>query len=109
LYRRRHRRHFALCRFARDFVGGNNADLINGTTFSDGQALQELSFDGVNDRAEVGDVESLKLTSSLTIEGWVRVDTWPTTAAHGHILFRGDDRNGLDPYHLAVTPPGQLK
>src|SRR5947209_12269931 len=90
-----------------DRIGGNNATLYNGATYAAGKVAQAFSFDGVNDRAQVADADSLKLTASLTIEAWVRVDGLPTIDS-GEILFRGDDRGGLDPYYLCVQPNGNL-
>ncbi|MHB0960176.1 MAG: S8 family serine peptidase [Pirellulaceae bacterium] len=84
-----------------DEVSGNHATLVSGATYATGQLGQAFSFDGVDDRALVADAESLKLTNSMTIEGWVRVDSVSTTSS-GQILFRGDDRGGLDPYALSV-------
>lgn len=94
---------------AMDLAGDNDGTPLQGATYATGRVGQAFSFDGVNDRVEIGDQASLKLTSSLTIEGWVRVDALPTAPKHGHILFRGDDRNGLDPYYLAVSSEGQFK
>ena len=56
---------------------------------------------------QVADDDSLKLTQSMTIEAWVLVDSFPSSG-HGTILFRGDDRGGLDPYQLTVRPEGTL-
>jgi hypothetical protein len=71
---------------------------------------QAFSFDGSNDRAQAADSPSLAVTGSMTIEGWLRVDAFPAGAPadHGEILFRGDDRGGLDPYSLSVEPNGNL-
>nr|UXE45636.1 hypothetical protein Hi04_10k_c5016_00045 [uncultured bacterium] len=68
---------------------------------------QAFSFDGVDDRLQVTDNDDLKLTKSLSIEGWVRVNGFPSID-HGEILFRGDDRNGLDPYSLSTEPNGTV-
>ena len=57
----------------------------------------------------MADRPSLALTESMTIEGWVRVDSFPSQSGqHGTILFRGDDRGGLDPYFLHVNPDGTI-
>ena len=82
--------------------GLNNATLMSGTTYATGKVGQAFSLDGVNDRVQMADSESLKLTNSLTIEGWVKADSIP--AQQGEILFRGDDRGGLDPYSLSCSP-----
>ncbi len=61
----------------------------------------------MNDRALVTDADSLKFTTSMTIEGWVLVHGYSTTT-HGFIIFRGDDRGGLDPYTLGIETNGEL-
>jgi len=90
-----------------DSVSANNGTLFNGAGYLAGQVGQAFSFDGVNDRINVADSPSLKLTQSLSIEAWIRVDGFPTSG--GVVLFRGDDRGGLDPYQLATTPDGTIK
>jgi subtilisin family serine protease/subtilisin-like proprotein convertase family protein len=93
---------------AADTAGTNNGTLVSGATYAAGQVGQAFSFDGVDDRVIVADSENLKLTRSLTIEGWVRVDAISSTR-NGQILFRGDDRGGLDPYALSVNTNGSLR
>ncbi len=90
-----------------DSVGSNDATFYNGTTYTAGQVGQAFRFDGNNDRAIIADDPSLALTGSLSIEAWANADSYATK--HGIILFRGDDRDGLDPYQLTVTSSGQLR
>ena len=92
---------------AADAVGTNDATLINGATYASGQINQAFCFDGIDDRVQVADSPSLKLTESLTIEAWVRADSVPIPG--GVILFRGDDRGGLDPYVLDVLENGTVR
>jgi len=92
---------------AADLIGGNDATLINGTTFAGGEVRQAFSFDGVDDRAQLPDASNLALTESLTIEAWIRLDA--ITGGKQLIFFRGDDRNGLDPYRLEVWTDGALR
>ena len=65
-----------------------------GTTFTPGMVRQAFDFDGVDDRVQLPDSESLQLTESLSIEGWVMIRDYP--ADRSMILFRGDDRGGMD-------------
>ncbi len=94
---------------AADLKGLNNANLFNGTTYTAGKVGQAFKFDGVNDRVEVADSPSLALTGSLSIEGWIKVNALPS-ASQGlaTVLFRGDDRGGLDPYQLTLDSTGAL-
>jgi hypothetical protein len=54
---------------ASDLMTRNNATLTNGVACDTGEVQQAFSFDGVDNRAVVGDPDSLKLTASLSIEG----------------------------------------
>jgi hypothetical protein len=91
-----------------DAEGRNDGVLVSGASYATGQIGQAFSFDGVDDRVLIADDPSLQLTESMTIEGWVRVDSFPASG-HGLILFRGDDRGGLDPYQLTTTPDGKIR
>ncbi len=90
-----------------DLMGMNNASLFNGATYAAGEVGQAFSFDGVDDRAQVADSESLQLTESMSIEGWVLVRSYPSPG--GVVLFRGDDRGGLDPYVMDVLENGTAR
>src|SRR5262249_47775501 len=93
---------------AADLTGLNNLTLLNGTTYAAGEVGNAFSFDGIDDRGLLPDADSLKFTASMSIEGWVLVRAYPTTVNFGTIVFRGDDRGGLDPYTLVVEPNGTL-
>ena len=43
------------------------------------------------------------------MEGWIKVNGLPTNYNFGTIMFRGDDRGGLDPYQLVIKPNGDLQ
>jgi outer membrane protein assembly factor BamB len=89
---------------ASDIADGNHGTLISGTTFEAGKVNQAFSFDGINDRVGVTDSDNLKITASLTIDVWVYIKSFPAPSPnYGQIIFRGDDRGGLDPYYLATT------
>lgn len=92
-----------------DIVGNNDGMLVSGTAYASGQIGQAFSFDGVNDRVLVADSPSLRLTKSMTIEGWIKADSIPVQGQQGEIFFRGDDRGGLDPYSLSIQPDGRLR
>ena len=85
-----------------DAAGGNDGPLV-GATFVPGKVGQAFNFDGSGQKVTLGDRDALKLTSSLTIEGWI------FARANGFILFRGDNRPGLDPYVLSVELTHELQ
>jgi hypothetical protein len=91
---------------AADAMGLNNATAY-GLTYVAGEVGKAFSFDGVDDRAQIVDNASLQFTTSMSIEGWIKVNGFPA-GGHGEILFRGDDRGGLDPYSLSVEANGTL-
>jgi hypothetical protein len=75
-----------------------------------GKTGQAFSFDG-DDRIAVPDSDSLEIAPSITIEGWVKIRTWPTDNSFGAamIVYRGDDRPGFDPFYVAVLDGGVLR
>ena len=91
-----------------DLKSLNNGTWDNGTEYVPGEVGQAFHFDGYN-RVVLADTPSLAFTGSMSIEGWVRVDGLPNRGVGlGAILFRGDDRGGLDPYQLSIDPNGSL-
>jgi hypothetical protein len=93
---------------AADVFGLNNATLSN-VGYAAGEVSQAFSFNGLNGWAALGDPSSLAFTQSFTIEGWIKVNALPINYNFGSIMFRGDDRPGLDPYSLVVLPDGRLR
>jgi hypothetical protein len=93
---------------AADAMGLNNATLT-GVTYANGEVGKAFSFNGVNDWAALGNPSSLAFTASFSIEGWIKVNGLPTNYNFGSIMFRGDDRAGLDPYSLDLLPDGSLR
>jgi hypothetical protein len=93
---------------ANDALGLNNATLTN-VTYTTGEVGQAFNFNGSNGWASLGDPSSLAFTQSFSIEGWIKVNGLPTNYNFGSIMFRGDDRGGLDPYQLVIKPNGDLQ
>ncbi len=68
-----------------------------------------LKLDGHDDRVFVPDDESFHLTKSITIEAYIEIDLYPgSNAGFSHLVFRGDDRLGFDPWFLGIAESGQL-
>lgn len=68
-----------------------------------------LGFDGIDDRVFIPDHSRFAFADSLTIEAYIRVEGIPPTCCgNSMIVFRGDDRPGLDPYFLGVQADGRL-
>jgi hypothetical protein len=92
----------------RDAVGRHRLSFSGGAT-SDKKALEFTgAVDGV---AYTPDAPEFRLTESLSISCWVypRALTSPfATSPAAQIMFRGDDRSGLDPYHLTIARNGRF-
>lgn len=61
---------------ANDVVDGNHGTLVDGATFGPGKIGQAFSFDGIDDRVEVPDSLSLRMTGPLTLTAWLRLDAY---------------------------------
>ncbi|MCI0748786.1 MAG: LamG domain-containing protein [Verrucomicrobia subdivision 3 bacterium] len=97
---------------AEDSFGTNHGTALDGAGFATGRIGHAFSFDGVDDRIAVPDAQSLQLTPSLSIEGWINIRGWPSpqnSFGAGMIVFRGDDRPGLDPFYVVVLNTGVIR
>ncbi len=118
-----------LSRRARDLIGGNNGAFFYGATNSltatNAMAAlvgrQGFYFDGASvtnvitnavasvtnfiaSKIELGDPQNLRFTNAFTIEGWINPSQFSSTNEEEavQLFFRGDSRNCLDPYWLAL-------
>lgn len=71
--------------------------------------VRSMEFSG-NQRITVPDDTLFQLTHSLTIEAYINLFSYPTQGVYneGEIVFRGDNRPGLDPYFLEVRDQNVL-
>jgi hypothetical protein len=70
-------------------------------------STRSLSYNGSNNRVSIPDSSNFQLTHSLTIEAVFKTESMvPGTGASANLLFRGDNRPGLDPYRLSLSQPG---
>lgn len=67
-----------------------------------------FDFDGQRGGLRLEDFEPLRLVGSMTISAWVYLRAYVNHGPGAQILFRGDDRRGLDAYTMAVHPNGTL-
>jgi hypothetical protein len=89
---------------------GTNHGTAQGATFAAGRIGQAFSFDG-DDRIAVPDSASLEL-NSMTVEGWLNIRDWPSAQnafSAAMVVYRGDDRSGLDPFYVVVLNTGVLR
>src|SRR6185369_10167755 len=98
-----------------DVLGGNNGAFIQNATNSNNGFVSDLGdfnalflpgfvdpTNGYSSKVDLGDPANLKLTNAFTIEGWIQPLT-RTNLGVEQILFRGDSRDCLDPYYLALS------
>ena len=75
---------------AADIIGGNNATLVNGTSFTNGEVGMAFNLNGANTYVLINPVTT-NLTSGLgngfTFEGWVNPAFIPTSGPQDMILF----------------------
>ena len=101
---------------ATDGSGAGNPGTVNGATrVATGKFGAALSFDGVNDRVDIPDANSLDLTAGMTLEAWVNpsklTGSWRTAvikeapAALAYALYAGE-ANARPSGH--VTTSGEL-
>jgi hypothetical protein len=75
---------------ARDVVGPNSGDAINGVTFVRGRVGQAFVFDGIQSFVLVPNSASLDLTNDFTIDAWI----FPTADAwHATVIGKWGDLN----------------
>lgn len=65
-------------------------------------------FHGMKSGLHFGDLDQLKITDSITISLWINPRSYVNDGPGAQILFRGDDRNGVDPYTLVIHGNGTI-
>ena len=92
---------------AYDFVSSNDGAIV-GANWSGGKFGSGLSFDGLDDYINVGDVPSLDISSAITIEAWAK-----TTLTTNDTIISKDDDHGNREYYLGlgygVEVPGKVR
>jgi hypothetical protein len=66
-----------------------------------------FDFDGKLSGLMFPDNSSLSFDSQLTIAAWIRPRAYPVFSG-SQVVFRGDDRDSLDPYTLVIHPDGTI-
>lgn len=65
-------------------------------------------FDGRRSGILLPDLRPLAVTDSFTVSTWIYLRSYVNDGPGAQILFRGDDRSGVDPYTLVVHPDGTI-
>lgn len=58
---------------------------------------------------QIPDMPALKLGGSITVTAWIQLYSYVNDGPGAQVLFRGDDRCGLDPYSLVVLSDGTIR
>lgn len=65
-----------------------------------------LDLNGTRGGLLLGDLPPLRLGGSVTISTWMYLRSYVNDGGGSQVLFRGDDRNGLDCYSMAILSDG---
>jgi len=89
---------------ASDSVGTN--DGTNGPVWTSGKVDSALSFDGVDDYADIPDTSELRFTTGtpLTLEAWIKINT----LKQNPIIIKPDETSSTEGYQFSVTSDGRL-
>ncbi|MHC5073824.1 MAG: LamG domain-containing protein, partial [Planctomycetota bacterium] len=82
-----------------------NDGTINGAVRTAGRLGNALSFDGTDDNINVPDSQSLDITDVVTMEAWVKIDTYPTE--WNLVLFKGNYNTNRN-YGMWVRNTGDI-
>lgn len=67
-----------------------------------------LDLDGKRGGLLLPDLTALGLTRSITVSTWIYLRSYVSDGPGAQVLFRGDDRSGVDPYTLVVHNDGTI-
>lgn len=81
---------------------------LGGTRLARMNGMVAYDFDGKRCGLHFGDAPALRLTGSMTVSTWLFLRSYVNDGPGAQVLFRGDDRNGLDPYFLAIHSDGTV-
>ena len=78
-----------------DRSGNNNTGTLSGATWTTaGKFGRALVFNGTNARVTIPDAPSLRLTTAMTLEAWVKPAV--VTSAWRDVIYKGDDTYWLE-------------
>jgi hypothetical protein len=88
-----------------DSVTHQVAQGMGGVVFVPGPFGKAFDLGGEGSVIYVPDSDRFKITEALTLSCWIRLRHRPEngSSSQAQIIFRGDDRTGLDPYRLDVS------
>jgi arabinan endo-1,5-alpha-L-arabinosidase len=90
-----------------DVIGGQSGTVVGKLAYAPGAIGKGFFFDGSQSGIMFPDGDQFKIGGSLSMVAWINLASYPSFSSQ--ILFRGDNRIGLDPYFLNVVPPNEVR
>jgi hypothetical protein len=92
-------------------VTGQSGKSMGGMTYEPGPFGKAFDFDGENSVLWFPDSTRFEFDKGMTLSAWVMLHTLPKygSSPQAPIIFRGDDRPGLDPFMLAAESDGTFQ
>lgn len=85
---------------AADWVGGRNGTL-SGATWASGRVAGGVQLNGTSNFVSVPDSAAFRVTTAMTICGWIRASSWPNDGNWASVILRKGDANPNN-WQLAV-------
>jgi hypothetical protein len=82
--------------------------MLGGTRIVRMDGVIAYDFDGHKGGLLFDDAPQLKLVGSMTVSVWLNLRSYVNEGPGAQVLFRGDDRCGLDPYSMSIHSDGTL-
>lgn len=95
---------------ANDSVGALNGTTVGAVTYAKGMVGQGIVLDGSTMGVTLPPVTDMQFQGSFSLSAWASIYAYPSTSqGASQIIFDGDDRGGLDPYYVSISPYGTLQ
>jgi hypothetical protein len=67
-----------------------------------------IEMDGILSGWMIKDNPAFALRNAITVSTWIKPSTYVERGPGAQILFRGDDRSGIDPYSFVIHSDGRI-
>ena len=95
---------------ANDSVGNLSSTPVGPVWYTNAPTGQAIVFNGSTTGISLPPATDMQFQKSFSISAWASLYSYPTDGQiWATIIFDGDDRPGLDPYDIQVSPSGTLQ